>query len=796
MDANKGYMVRFLNGNDKKFVIPVYQRAYSWKKGDCELLLSDLESVYEKGSQTHFFGSIVYVANNLAGYTEYIIIDGQQRITTVSLLLLAIRNYLTNSPREGVSINTKKITTAYLTDEYAEDEKKLKLKLIEGDDYAYDQLISNSKPVEGSLITANYQLFYEAVASMTDEQLSGLYDAIMKLEIVHVSLEPSKGDDPQLVFESLNSTGQKLLEGDKIRNYVLMNMTSDMQEKFYKKYWEPLENTITKNDVDKFIRYFLSVKNHELASDKNIYFEFKSYAIRQGNDAEAILQDMLMYAEFYKIIKTASGIDNSYNAVLARINKLEINMTIPLMFDLFAANKEGRISVEELTECFQILESYLVRRIICGLSTNALNKLFVGLALEIDKYTSKDHIQYVEAFKYAILSKRGKSRFPNDHDFRDKFSTYELYNAKPYVKKYILERLENWNNREQVAVEEQIDNGTLTIEHIMPQTLTDEWKEVLGDSWELVHTKYIDTPGNLTLSAYNSDYSNLSFQKKKNMPEKGFIHSKLQLNAYLKKLDKWDEEEIVKRAEALFERALQIWSIPSTDYSPVNKEDIIYWDDEDFDFTNKRIVKMVLFGDAIMTTDVTDAYKKINMAVYKFDPSEYMKVVVTTTDKESIRSPFEIAPGIYITTNLSSQVKIANIQKLFESFEFESKDLQFEVRDIPKALKFDINDEATFVVIKVGELAKQLFSKLLLEGKLPEQEITLLHEKGYSKKLFPKNYYPVLADDVNAYKGNGKTTRFYKESVVLADGRELFISSQWFEDDRDNLMEYYRKYNI
>lgn len=796
MDANKGYMVRFLNGNDKKFVIPVYQRAYSWKKGDCELLLSDLESVYEKGSQTHFFGSIVYVANNLAGYTEYIIIDGQQRITTVSLLLLAIRNYLTNSPREGVSINTKKITTAYLTDEYAEDEKKLKLKLIEGDDYAYDQLISNSKPVEGSLITANYQLFYDAVASMTDEQLSGLYDAIMKLEIVHVSLEPSKGDDPQLVFESLNSTGQKLLEGDKIRNYVLMNMTSDMQEKFYKKYWEPLENTITKNDVDKFIRYFLSVKNHELASDKNIYFEFKSYAIRQGNDAEAILQDMLMYAEFYKIIKTASGIDNSYNAVLARINKLEINMTIPLMFDLFAANKEGRISVEELTECFQILESYLVRRIICGLSTNALNKLFVGLALEIDKYTSKDHIQYVEAFKYAILSKRGKSRFPNDHDFRDKFSTYELYNAKPYVKKYILERLENWNNREQVAVEEQIDNGTLTIEHIMPQTLTDEWKEVLGDSWELVHTKYIDTPGNLTLSAYNSDYSNLSFQKKKNMPEKGFIHSKLQLNAYLKKLDKWDEEEIVKRAEALFERALQIWSIPSTDYSPVNKEDIIYWDDEDFDFTNKRIVKMVLFGDAIMTTDVTDAYKKINMAVYKFDPSEYMKVVVTTTDKESIRSPFEIAPGIYITTNLSSQVKIANIQKLFESFEFESKDLQFEVRDIPKALKFDINDEATFVVIKVGELAKQLFSKLLLEGKLPEQEITLLHEKGYSKKLFPKNYYPVLADDVNAYKGNGKTTRFYKESVVLADGRELFISSQWFEDDRDNLMEYYRKYNI
>lgn len=796
MDANKGYLVRFLNGNDKKFVIPVYQRAYSWKKSDCELLLSDLVSVYEKGSETHFFGSIVYVANNLAGYTEYIIIDGQQRITTVSLLLLAIRNYLTNTPRDGITINIKKITTAYLTDEYAEDEKKLKLKLIEGDDYAYDQLISNSKPVEGSLISANYQLFYDAVSSMSDELLVGLYDAIMKLEMVHVSLEPTKGDDPQLVFESLNSTGQKLLEGDKIRNYVLMNMTSELQNKFYKKYWEPLEATITKNDVDKFIRYYLSVKNHELISDKNIYFEFKFYAIRQGNNAEAILQDMLMYAEFYKIIKTASGIDNSYNSILARINKLEINMTIPLMFELFAANKNGRITVEELTDCFSILESYLVRRIICGLPTNALNKLFVGLALEIDKYTSKDHVPYMEAFKYAILSKQGKSRFPNDHDFRDKFSTYELYNAKPYVKKYILERLENWNNREQVAVEDQLDNGTLTIEHIMPQTLNDEWKTALGDKWELVHTKYVDTPGNLTLSAYNSSYSNISFLKKKNMKDKGFIHSKLQLNAYLKKLEKWDEEEILKRADYLFERALQIWAIPSTDYSPVSKEDIIYWDDEDFDFTNKRIVKMVLFGDSIATTDVTDAYKKINVYVYSYDPAEYMKVVDTTKDKDSIRSPFEIAPGVYITTNLNSQAKITNIQKLFESFEFESKDLQFKVRDISKALKFDINDENTYVALKVGELAKHLISKLLLDGKLSEHEIALLHEKGYSKKLFPKNYYPVLADNVNAYKGNGKTTRFYKESVTMLNGKELFISSQWFEDDRDNLVEWYKKYNL
>lgn len=285
-----------------------------------------------------------------------------------------------------------------------------------------------------------------------------------------------------------------------------------------------------------------------------------------------------------------------------------------------------------------------------------------------------------------------------------------MYNAKPYVRKYILERLENWNNREQIAVEEQIDDGTLTIEHIMPQTLTEEWKEALGMGWELTHTKYVDTLGNLTLSAYNSDYSNLSFLKKKNMPGKGFIHSKLQLNEYLKKLEKWDDEE--------------------------------------FDFSNKRIIKMTLFGDEIATTDVTDAYKKIHSAVYDFDPAEYLRVINTVSDGG----------------------------------------------DIPKALKSDISDEKTYCVLKVGELAKRLIGKALVDRRITEEEIALLHDKNYSKRLFPQNYYPVLADSVDAHRSKSKTTRYYKDPVII-DGREIFVSSQWFEDDRDNLLEWYRNHS-
>lgn len=230
------------------------------------------------------------------------------------------------------------------------------------------------------------------------------------------------------------------------------------------------------------------------------------------------------------------------------------------------------------------------------------------------------------------------------------------------------------------------------------------------------------------------------------------------------------------------------------EYRQVRKELLVYWDDEEFDFSNKRIIKMTLFGDEIATTDVTDAYKKIHSAVYDFDPAEYLRVINTVSGGGDIRCPYMVANGVYITTNISSQAKMENIQRLFEAFGFESKDLIFEVRDIPKALKFDISDEKTYCVLKVGELAKRLIGKALVDRRITEEEIALLHDKNYSKRLFPQNYYPVLADSVDAHRSKSKTTRYYKDPVII-DGREIFVSSQWFEDDRDNLLEWYRNHS-
>lgn len=798
MIAKEGYIVRFLDGSDKKFVIPVYQRPYSWKKSNCELLIKDLLEVYKRGYKSHFFGSIVYVENDIGGCNEYIIIDGQQRITTVSLLLLAIRNYITDNNLE-IGINTNKITTAYLTDEYADSAKKLKLKLVQGDDDAYDRLIEKTQPIANNNVTVNYNYFYEILTNLSNADIKGLYDAILKLMIVNISLNPHNGDDPQLIFESLNSTGLDLEEADKIRNYVLMKMSSSQQERIYKNYWEKLENKVSKEDINKFIRHYLAVKTRELSNENKLYFAFKSY--REKNSTlliEDILNDILIYADFYNKIKNAKISDKThYLNTIARINKLEVNTVTPLLFDLFYAKNQGGLSEDEMSECVSVIESYIARRIICGLPTSALNKIFVGMGAEIQKYIDKNGATFIDALKYSVLSKTGKSRFPTDHDFAEKFIVYELYNAKPNTRKYFFERLENYNNRERIAVEEQIDNGELTIEHVMPQTLTKEWKESLGEKWELIHSKYIDTIGNLTLTAYNSDYSNLMFVKKKTLADKGFDFSKLSLNSYIKNCDTWSETQITKRAAELYSWAEKIWQTPITNFMPDIVEEWATLDDE-IDFTNKTVLKINLLGDEIACDNITDAYKKVNATLYMLDPVLFANIENNYHSELSsdLRSPFELNAAMFIETNLSSQHKINILRELFDSFNLDYQDLKFLIKPKQKENEtLNLADEATYYNVTCGELAYQMFIYLLENNKLSQNEIDKLMTKDYTRETFKKVVYPVLALSREANRGDSKTFRYYKTHINV-NGTNLFISSQWFDESREDLISYFKDKNI
>lgn len=799
MKASEEMLFRLLDGGDKRFVIPVYQRPYSWKKANCELLIKDLLNLSKSNDDaTHFFGSIVYVVNNIGNCNEYIIIDGQQRITTISLLLLAIRNYITNNSL-SIGINVLEITNRYLTDAYSDSAKKLKLKLVQGDDDAYDRLIERTQPIANNNVTVNYNFFYETISSLSENEIKGLYDAIRKLIIVNISLNSNNGDDPQLIFESLNSTGLDLEEADKIRNYVLMKMSSLQQERIYKNYWEKLENKVSKEDINKFIRHYLAVKTRELANENKLYFAFKGH--REKNNTlmiEDILDDILIYADFYNQIRNAKISDKTrYLNTIARINKLEVNTVTPLLFDLFYAKNQGLLSEDEMSDCVSVIESYIARRIICGLPTSVLNKIFVSMGAEIQKYIDKNGVTFIDALKYSVLSKTGKSRFPTDHDFAEKFIAYELYNAKPNTRKYFFERLENYNNRERIAVEDQIDNGELTIEHVMPQTLTKEWKESLGEKWELIHSKFIDTIGNLTLTAYNSDYSNLMFAKKKTLADKGFDYSKLSLNAYIKTCGTWSETQITERAAKLYSWAEKIWQTPITNFIPDIIEEWATLDDE-IDFTNKTVLKINLLGDEIACDNITDAYKKVNATLYMLDPVLFANIKNNYHSELSsdLRSPFELSEAMFIETNLSSQHKINILRELFDSFDFDYQDLKFLVR--PKQKENDtlnLTDEATYYNVTCGELAYQIFIYLLENNKLPQDEINKLMTKDYTRETFKKAVYPVLALSREANRGNSKTFRYYKSPINVND-TTLFISSQWFDESREDLISYFKSRNV
>lgn len=794
MKASEEMLTRLLEGEEKRFVIPVYQRPYSWKKSNCELLFKDLLNLLHRNDEaTHFFGSIVYVVWNTGKWNEYIIIDGQQRITTVSLLLLAIRNYILEKQLD-IAIYPNQITR-YLIDEFTNREKKLKLKLVQGDDDAYDRLIEEAEPISNNNITVNYRYFYEVLSTLSKEEIEGLYSAIKKLIIVNISLDPHNGDDPQLIFESLNSTGLDLEEADKIRNYVLMKMPSLQQERIYKNYWGKLESKVSKEDINKFIRYYLAVKTRELANENRLYFAFKSYREKNNNlKIEDILGDMLIYADFYDKIRNSKISDKaSYLNIIARINKLEVNTVTPLLFDLLYAKQQSLLTKEELTESISIIESYIARRIICGLPASALNKIFVSMGAEIQRYIDKNGATFMDALKYSILSKTGKSRFPTDHDFAEKFITYELYNAKPNTRKYFLERLENYKNRERIAVEEQIDNGELTIEHIMPQTLTKEWKESLGDNWELIHSKYIDTVGNLTLTAYNSDYSNLSFNRKKNLADKGFDYSKLSLNAYIKTCNEWNEKQIVTRATKLYSWAEQIWQTPKTSFVPNVIEEWVTLDDE-LDFTNKTVVKIYLLGDEIACNNVTDAYNKVNETLYLLDPVLYANIENNYHSEKSsnLRSPYELSTTMFVETNLSSQHKINILRELFDSFKIDYSDLKFLVRPKQKNVEvLNLFDEKTFSNVTAGELAFHMFSYLLKNNKISQTEIDKLITKEFARTTFRRVSYPVLAFSRDANRGDSKKYRYYKTPVNV-NGKDIFICSQWFEESRADLTRYFQ----
>lgn len=686
MKANEKYLIRFLESSDTNFVIPVYQRNYDWKKEQCKQLYDDLVNMIKNNYKTHFFGTIVSIYNDSARTREYLIIDGQQRTTTISLLLLAIYDLIDKDRLKSNTIIKEKILNQYLINQYCNDQCKIKLKPIKEDRNAFERLFNKDELLEESNITLNYRYFYERIID-GEISIDELYSAIERLMIVEIELKSGE-DDPQLIFESLNSTGLDLTDADKVRNFILMNQTSKKQEELYNNYWNKVEKN-TNYGVTQFIRDYLTMKENKIPNINKIYVNFKRYIEESDIDIETCLKDMLKFSVYYKSLISNNIKIKEADEIIKNINKLEVTVSYPFLLEIFDDYYNNVIDKEDLVNILKVIEAYVFRRIICKAPTNALNKVFMNLSKEIKKVPNYTE-HYVDVLKYVLTNKKSSQRFPNEDEFKLNFAECDIYSWKSKNKIYLLEQLENYDNNEKVDIENLINDKKLSIEHIMPQTLTTSWRNSLGENYSEVHARYIGTIGNLTLTGYNSSLSNKAFIEKRDM-EKGFKDSRFKLNKYLTEIDEWNEETIKIRAKQLYEIASRIWQYPSSEYFIEDENSNIFSLDDDDDFTNSKIEKFIFRDESIKVKNWTELYESICSLLYEINPIPFVRLTKKEFNQEylnkrfssednGLRQSFKVANNIFIEKNLNTESKLQTLRIIFDEYGIEYGDLLFSIK--------------------------------------------------------------------------------------------------------------------
>ncbi len=579
MKASETNFLKFLQGT-KQFIIPIYQRKYSWTIQQCRQLWNDVvRAATEDQIKGHFVGSIVYIEKGLyqiSSVPQLLVIDGQQRMTTLTLFLLALGKAIEESG-QSFDMTKKKIMNYYLVNNDEEGELYNKLILTQSDKDTLISLIADKKiPEEYSQrVYENYTFFLEQIKK-SEIDLNKLYQGIAKLIVVDISLDRDH-DNPQLIFESLNSTGLDLSQADLIRNFVLMKLEPKEQAELYKEYWHPMEKSFGNlNDAalfDRFMRDYLTVKTGRIPNIQQVYLSFKEYVF-QSNDltVQQIVEDIYRFSKHFVKLAFQTEKDKDINQVLVDINTLKVDVSYPFLLEVYDDYENQKISKSDFISILKLVEAYVFRRAICGVPTNSLNKTFATISKEVNK------AEYLESVFAAFLLKDSYKRLPSDEEFVRELIIKDVYNFRN--RNYLLRKLENFNRKEIVDIE------AYTIEHIMPQNknLSPEWRQDLGANWEEVQKTYLHTLGNLTLTRYNSELSDRPFKEKRDM-EGGFADSPLRLNKGLGKLEAWNEDEITKRARTLADLALQVWQYPQLSEDVLSKYSKKYSDNETVTYT-------------------------------------------------------------------------------------------------------------------------------------------------------------------------------------------------------------------
>ena len=565
MKAQDVPLIQLLDGA-KQFVVPIFQRDYSWGTKHCQQLWNDILRVgADPNSKAHFLGSVVYIPaeDSQAAIPRWLVIDGQQRLTTVTLLLIALRDQLIAEPSINEALlSPEEIDDYFLLNRHGKGALKNKLMLRRADNNELTALLSGGSVDSDAAETLreNYEFFRNR---LVDVDANHVYAGISKLVVVDVSLKRGY-DDPQMIFESLNSTGLDLTQADLIRNFVLMRLDDELQTRLYETYWRPIEiafGSHYRSEFDEFCRDYLTLMlkpSKQLKAD-SIYHHFREYFVRETTDrsVEDLLCELQRYANYYVRFRLGKESDESLADPSARLRKL-VKVASPLMLRLHDCHeKSDQFNSRAFREAIEIIESYIFRRSVCDMQTRSLNQIFASLAYAIQ------NVDPLTSLKIALYRSGKKRRFPSDIEFCDALTTRDVYSMRHHF--YLLDRLENDSK-------EKIDTTSFTVEHVLPQNqnLGASWREMLGSDWKAIQETWLHRLGNLTLTGYNSEYSDRSFTDKKTM-EKGFDESPLRINHFIRESTKWTVIEIEERGKRLSQQASKIWPMLAVDIDTVRQ---------------------------------------------------------------------------------------------------------------------------------------------------------------------------------------------------------------------------------
>lgn len=637
-------------------------------------MFTDIENIIKHNEEIeHFLGTVVYVLTKIErDYEEYVLIDGQQRITSISLLLKALHEKI-------ISEDTKEsIWEQYLINKKSPDNIRIRLKPIESDSVSYKQLIDNNDDSSNSNVCRNYKIFKELLEN-SHYSAEQIYSALYKIELVTIKLEKDKkSENPQLIFESLNSTGLSLTQADLIRNYLLMNSEYEKQTVLYKNFWLKIEIELTNKKISDFIRDFLTMKTGKIANKNKVYDDFKEYMrIQKELNEEAVLEELVTYSKYYNWFLNANSNNEKINEKLKHFKYLKNTTVYPLLLSIFEDTYYyKKLDEDKLLKIIDLLISYIFRRTICGYKTSSINKVFASIPKKILENQNEKDIYF--KIEKNLMERRLETIFPRDEEFKLNFIKYNFEKNKELLK-YTLKELE-----QKVSNNVINDTSNLNIEYIMPENLNSEWKLELGEKkFENTHLEYLGTIGNSSLIENDLLRYNKNFKTKKEFYQKSNIEITRNINNY----QVWTDNEIKNRAEQLYEKSKEIWSIPAG-YKIQKLNNIEYGKEyllnSSINVTGEKPDKLIIDSIPYPVKSWKGLLEKLCIELYNLDSDIFKELiynpnfqtkerVILSNSISKLRQPIEISNDLYIESNLNANAILSYADIIAANFELSDE---------------------------------------------------------------------------------------------------------------------------